>query len=248
MAPTWGETLEIARIGDESGCLLTFCHQRRFAKGNIEARRLIESGRFGQLLRMDLCSPPNLLDCGTHTFDQALSFNRETPAKWALGAVDVTKTLNWFNVPSEGMFAGTLVFQNGVRANIQVGGPDVDMHTGVRVIGTEGFLEVAWDGQFGRGVVYAEPSWKPPVIEDKTENHMFGVVSNAIDCLASGAEPVLSYKKALRAAEIIFAMYESVRRHTRIELPLTGVTDNPFIAMLTAGEFARGTQAASAKG
>jgi len=240
MAPTWGESLEIARLAETSGCLLTFCHQRRFARGNIEARRLIEAGRFGKLLRMDLYSPPNLLDCGTHTFDQALSFNRETPAKWALGAVDATKTLNWFNVPAEGMAIGTIVFQNGVRANIQVDGPDADMPTGVRVIGTEGFIEVAWDGQFGRAVVYDEPAWKPPAIEDKTENHMFGVVGNALDCLESGEEPVLSWKKALRAAEIIFALYESVRRHARVELPLEGVTDNPFITMLRAGEFARG--------
>lgn len=240
MAPTWGESLQIARLAEESGCLLTFCHQRRFAKGNIEARRLIEAGRFGKVLRMDLYSPPNLLDCGTHTFDQGLSLNRETPAKWALGAVDATKTLNWFNVPSEGMAAGIIVFQNGVRANIQVGGPDADMPTGVRVIGTEGFVEVAWDGQFGRALVYDDPAWKPPVIEDKVENHMLGVIRNALDCLESGEEPILSHKKALRAAEIIFALYESVRRHARVELPLEGVTENPFITMLQAGEFARG--------
>ncbi len=240
MAPTWGECLEIAKIAEESGCLLTFCHQRRFATGNITARQLIESGTFGEIERMDLYSPPNLLDCGTHTFDQALSFNRETPAKWVLGAVDVTKTLNWFNVPSEGMFSGLLVFENGVRANIQVGGPDMDQWSGVRVIGKDGFLDVLWDGQFQRGVVYSDPSWTPPVLPEEP-NHapMLGVIRNALDCLESGAEPELSYKKALRAAEIIFACYESVRAHKRIELPLTGVSDNPFISMLKSGELTR---------
>lgn len=240
MAPTWGESVEIARLAEHSGCLLTFCHQRRFAKGNIEARRLIGEGRFGELLRMDLYSPPNLLDCGTHTFDQALSFNGETPAKWALGAVDASETIRWFDVSAEKMAVGTVVFQNGVRANIQVDGPDADMHTGVRAIGSEGFIEVAWDGQFGRAVVYDDPSWRPPAMEDDKADHMVGVVRDALDCLESGAEPQLSYRKALRAAEIIFALYESVRRRARVELPLVGVTDNPFVSMLEAGEFEGG--------
>jgi len=143
-------------------------------------------------------------------------------------------------IPRRAVAVGHLVFANGVRANIQVDGPDADMATGVRVIGSEGFMEVGWDGQYGRAVVYKEPEWKPPVLEDKAEDHVLGVVRNAVDCLESGEEPVLSYRKTLRATEIIFAFYESVRRHARVELPLEGVTDNPFIAMLEAGEFARG--------
>lgn len=241
MAPTWGECLEIARLAEESGCQLTFCHQRRFAAGNQLARKLIAEGRFGKLERMDLSSPQNLLDCGTHTFDQALSFNEETPAKWVLGAVDTTELLNWFGVPSETLAVGTVVFENGVRASVQVGGPDLDLWGGVRVIGSEGFLEVNWEGQFQKAVVYADPSWQPPDLEEPQESPMIGVVRNALDCLESGTEPELSSRKALRASEIIFALYESVRRHARITLPLTGVTDNPFQTMLEAGEFLQST-------
>ena len=237
MAPTWGECRELARLAESSGTQLTFCHQRRFAQGNQLARRLIAEGLFGEVERMDLYSPPNLLDCGTHTFDQALSFNGESPAKWVLGAVDTTKLLHWFGVAAEGMAAGTLVFENGVRAHIQVGGPDMDLWGGVRVTGRAGFLEVMWDGQFRRGVVYADPAWQPPVIEEPTEAQMLGVVRNALDCLESGDEPELSYKKALRASEIIFAFYESIRRHARVELPLVGITDNPFLTMLQMGAF-----------
>jgi len=237
MAPTWGEYLEIARIAEETGCQLTFCHQRRFAAGNRLVRQLIVEGRFGRVQRMDLYSPPNLLDCGTHTFDQALSFNGETPAKWVLGAVDTTEILDWFGVRAEGMATGTVVFENGIRASIQVGGPDRDMESGVRVVGSEGFLEVTWDGKFERAVVYSDPAWQAPTVEEPAGGPMAGVVGNALDCLESGAEPELSYRQALRASEIIFALYESVRRHARVALPLTGVTDNPFLAMLDGGAF-----------
>lgn len=154
-----------------------------------------------------------------------------------LCAVDASQPIKWFNVSAEGMATGTLVFENGVRANIQVGGPDADMHTGVRVIGSKGFIEVYWDGEIGQAAVYDDPAWKPPVVEGSQDEQMLGMVRNAVDCLDTGEEPELSYKKALRATEIIFSFYESVRRHARIELPLTGVTDNPFITMLENGDF-----------
>lgn len=237
MAPGWGECLEMARIAEETGCQLTFSLQRRFARGNQTVRRLIREGRIGRVVRMDLYSPPNLLDCGIHTFDQAMSLMDETPAKWVLGAVDASETLNWFNVPSESVAAGLVVFRNGVRANIQAGGPDMDIWGGVRVIGTEGFLEVMWDGEIKGGAVYADPSWKPEVEVTPHAEQMAGYVRHAVDCLITGEEPEVSYKKALRASEIIYAFYESVRRNARVELPLEGVTDNPFITMLQEGRF-----------
>jgi UDP-N-acetyl-2-amino-2-deoxyglucuronate dehydrogenase len=237
MAPTWGECLQMAAIAERTGAQLTFSHQRRFSSGNRMVRQLIDEDVFGRLLRMDMYSPPNLLDCGTHTFDQALSFMKECPAKWVLGAVDASETNNWFNVPSESVAAGIIVFENGVRANIQLGGPDMDIWGGIRVIGTKGFIEVFWDGDIREAVVYADPTWKPPVLDRQPNEQMTGLVRNVIDCLESGEEPELSYKKALRAAEIIFAFYESVRRNARVQLPLTGVTDNPFITMLESGAF-----------
>ena len=71
MTPTWGESQAMSRIAEEAGCQLTFCHQRRFAVGNQLVRRLLAEGRIGKVERMDLYSPRHLLDCGTHTFDQA---------------------------------------------------------------------------------------------------------------------------------------------------------------------------------
>ena len=79
---------------------------------------------------------------------------------------------------------------------------------------------------------------EPPAVKEHPDEQMAGVVRNAVDSLASGKEPVLSYIKVLRASEVIFAFYESVRSHVRIELPLKGVSDNPFITMLDNGDFA----------
>ncbi|RAP75914.1 Gfo/Idh/MocA family protein [Paenibacillus montanisoli] len=247
MSPTWGECQEMGRIADETGCQLTFSLQRRFATGNQTVRRLIKEGRIGQVLRLDLYSPPNLLDCGIHTFDQAISFMDETPAKSVLGAVDTTEVYNWFNVPSECGASGHVVFANGVQASLYSGTIDVweptqDMAkiwAGVRVIGTEGFIEVMWDGQIVKAVNYEDPAWKQEMELSSMSDQMIGYVKHAIDCLVSGEEPEVSHRKALRASELIFAVYESVRRNARVSIPLTNVSDSPFIAMLNNGQFSK---------
>lgn len=247
MSATWGECREMDRIAKETGCQLTFSLQRRFAAGNQTVRRLIKEGAIGDVVRMDLYSPPNLLDCGIHTFDQAMSFMDETPAKSVLGAVDTTEVYNWFNVPSECAASGLITFENGVLANVYSGSidtwePSSDMKktwAGVRVYGTEGFIEVMWDGQIIRGIRYGDPSWKPEMELSSMSDQMIGYVRHAIDCLSSGEEPEVSSAKALRASEIIFAFYESVRRNARVELPLTGFADSPFITMLENGQFAK---------
>lgn len=235
MAATWGECEEIARLAEESGVLLTFCHQRRFASGNRKVRELLDEGRFGKIERMDLFSPPHLLDCGTHSVDQALSFNRESPIQWVHGAVDLTETVSYFNVRAEGMFSGMFYFENGVFGTIRTGRLNMELWGGVRVTGTDGFVEVMWDGQIRRAVVYGEPEWRFPAIEEQPEEQMIGLVRNALDCFESGAEPELSYKKALRANEVLFAFYASAQRHERVTLPLTGVTGNPLHEMLSSG-------------
>jgi predicted dehydrogenase len=232
MAPTWGECLDMAHLAETSGCLLTFCHQRRFSPGNLLARKLLQDGVFGEIRRMDLYSPPNLLDCGTHSLDQALSFNNEVPAKWVLAAVDTSELVHWFDVTAESVATGQIVFQNGVRASFQFGGPDMDLWGGVRVIGTKGHFSVIWDGEVREAVLYGDPDWRFPSAPVDHEIEMQGVVTETLNCLESGEEPALSHKKALRAAEIIFACYESVRRHARVELPLDGFRDNPLHDLL----------------
>lgn len=242
MAPTWGEALEMARIAESSGCRLTFCHQRRFCEGNRAVRRLLAEGRFGKILAMDLYSPCCLLDCGTHTFDQALSFNNESPAKWVHAAVDASEVKLQFGVPAEKMLSALVVFENGVRAWMQSLGPDRDMPTGLRIHATNGLLEVGWDGQIGRAHVFDDPAWRPPELPAPEQDAaMAGVVRDTIDGLATGKEPELSHQKALRATEIIFACYESAATHRRVELPLTR-TDNAFTTVF--GERAPGASGA----
>jgi UDP-N-acetyl-2-amino-2-deoxyglucuronate dehydrogenase len=233
MAPTWGESKEMVRLATERGVQLTFCHQRRFTPGIRQAKQWLDEGRFGRLERMDMSAPANLLDCGTHTLDLAFLFNNETPVVWAIGQIDARQVRAWFGVEFEFVAVGMLKYANGVRGTIHLG-DDKEMTSGVRLIGDKGWIEVTWEGAYPRAVLYDEPGWEPPQLAEGN-GQMAALVGNSIDCLESGAEPELSADKALRATEVIFAIYESSRRRARIDLPLEGVEDSPFLSMLAQG-------------
>ncbi len=232
VAPSWGESVELATAFQEAGTQLTFNHQRRFTPGIVKAKEMLDEGRFGTLERMDLFAPAHLLDCGTHSIDLGIMYNGDGPVQWAIGQIDARQVRSWFNTPCEFMAVGMFRFENGVRATIHVG-DDKEIGTGVRLIGSSGFIEVAWDGSYGRAVVYDEPQWQPPEVEEGSP--MPGVFRNLVDCLESGEEPELSARKALRATEVVFAIYESSRRRARIDLPLQA-QDSALASMLEAGE------------
>lgn len=236
MAATWEETQEIARLAKKSGVMLTFCHQRRFSRGNRAVRSLLAEGRFGKIERMDLFSPPHLLDCGTHSLDQALSFNAESPIKWVHGAVDLSSKVEFFGIPAEGMFTGIFMFENGVFGTIRTGRLDMDFWGGVRVTCEDGFVEVFWDGEIRRAKVFSDPDWKFPDVDNDHKLQMIDTVHNAVDSLLGGDEPELDYTKALRTAEVLFALYESARCHEHIVLPLKGPVGNPLFSMMADRE------------
>jgi predicted dehydrogenase len=241
MAPTWGDCLAMAELAKTSGTQLTFCHQRRFSEAQIEIRKLIQGGLLGDIKRLDIVTLLCLLDCGTHSIDQALSYIGESPAKWVFGAVDITEPKELFGVQSESLAIGKIVFENGVCANLECGSKrhtdlmgNTDLYQGVRVCGDKGMLEIGWGGEICKAAIYDDPQWQAPQIEsDKGEkNSCIRMVNELFDALESGRESAISHQKALRATEIIFGLYESARRRTRVDFPLT-ITDNPFAAMIS---------------
>lgn len=247
VAPTWNEYLETYYLASKMGVKLTFAHQRRYAQGNRYVRKLINDGVFGKIQRMELYSTPHLLDCGTHTFDQAFSFNNESPVKWVLGNGDVTNPISYFEVPAESSFVGHFEYENGVMGSIKVGmagsytnpaAGDQDMTTGVRVIGDKGFISALWDGEITRAVVYDDPSFKvdelPPYENDAGETQIPVMLEAIVESLDSDVPAEIDFRNAVRAGEVIFAFYESMRQHKKIYLPLIGQGDSPIAKMIEA--------------
>jgi hypothetical protein len=109
------------------------------------------------------------------------------------------------------------------------------------VIGKKGILGVGWGGEITRAVIFDDPDWRAPEFTFDGKEACRLMVKDLFDALDTGGEPELSYQKALRSSEIIFALYESARRRARVDLPLE-IDDNPFHAMLEAGAWEQVTQ------
>ncbi len=231
MAPTWAESKAIAAAAEAAGVQLIFTHQRRFATQFRIARRLVREGAIGQLVRMEAgCG--NLYDWGTHWFDMFHFYNNETPARWVMGQIDLGAGRSVFGVTVEDRGLSWIGFANGVQGLLYTG-PERPWPEANRLIGTEGEIEVQMPIGEGKQVPVRirrtdQAGWRIPetLPEDKPAlpDPEAAATADLLSCLETGAEPELSYQKALRATELIFATYESSRRGARVELPL-GVAD-----------------------
>jgi predicted dehydrogenase len=237
MAPTYGEALKMHQAATEAGIQLTFCHQRRFRSHFNKMRTMIQQGEIGKLRRLEgRCS--NLFDWGTHWFDMFFFLNNETPAQWVMGQFDITNVRSVFGVPVDTQGMSLIEYENGVRGYMETGKGTTDDFW-VRAEGSDGILEARHPDsnefhllKYGRDweVVTAEPV---NVDQENSSNSTYSdatvlSVLEAIECLESGRESLLSTHNALRATELIFATYESSRRRGRVNLPLD-ITDSPLI-------------------
>ena len=234
MAPTWGESLQMARFCEERGVQLTFNHQRRFLEPFQRAKQLLKEGAIGELKRIEgACA--DIFDWGTHWLDMFFFYNDETPPEWVIGQIDSRREHKVFGVPLENQAICDFQFANGVRGLLFTGaGSDVGFAN--RLIGTKGIIEIHWDQPVLRLMNEKAAGWQ--IIETKEGLHDHVAIKRAIadlvDALRTGREPELSARRALHATEVIFATYESSRRRGRVDMPLD-VYDSAFITMLNEG-------------
>jgi len=224
IAPTFGEAKKMVQVCQERGVQLTFNHQRRFAEEFRKVRELYTSGVIGKLERME-ARCPDMFDWGTHWFDMLFFYNDQTPVEWVLAQVEPRGGHDVFAVFMEEQGISHYKFANGVLATLYTGHTD-QWEAFNRLVGEKGTIELNMtrDPQvryWAEGMKF----WQdvPTKQVDAVE---LGVI-DLINALKAGREPELSAAHALQATELIFATYESSRRHGRVELPLT-LDDNPL--------------------
>ena len=82
---------------------------------------------------------------------------------------------------------------------------------------------------------YGHGQWRREELKDPDSLiTMAGVVDDIVAGLRGRAKPEMSVTNALRATEVIFAVYESSRRRARVDLPLE-TEDSAFLTMLSDG-------------
>ncbi len=233
MAPTFGEARRMVEVCEARGTQLSFNHQRRFMPQYREAKRLLEDGAIGELIRLE-ASCPNLFDWGTHWFDMLFYYNDEIPAEWVIGQVDLRDGDTVFGLSMEGQGLSHFEFANGVHG-LLVTGYRAGWEAGNRLVGEEGVVEVNHraSGALLRVWNREAPGWR--TCEIPKANDLEATADGVLDLVAAledGREPELSGRRALRATELIFGTYESSRRRGRVDLPLE-IEDSPLQAMLS---------------
>jgi predicted dehydrogenase len=262
MALTWAGARRMAEVCERAGVQLTVNHQLRFGRPYRETKRLLDSGAVGDPVRIEF-HEQNLYDSGTHAFDLANFYVDQTPVEWALGQIDYSTENVLFGTHNENQGLAQWRYENGVYGIASTGRGESFVDAYLRVEGTDGTLEVGDDGTLryrrdGRGWekvetgpdgrYFPDPSTPKRVTEALTRKvsdrladrlhtpaYTERAVEDVVTSLREGTTPELAAEKALDAAELIFATWESARRRGRVEFPLE-VDDNPLEAMVESGD------------
>ncbi|MGD9519574.1 MAG: Gfo/Idh/MocA family protein [Armatimonadota bacterium] len=240
MADTWGGAKRMASAAAEAGVQLTFNHQRRYGAPFMMAKKLLEDGAIGELVRQE-CGAGNLYDTGTHFIDMFSFFQNEVPARWVLGQIDYRVENLVFGSHNENQQVVLTEYENGVFGLIMTGAPGGGNPVGCvnKLVGTEGVIEVGvTNGPALRYRLAGDREWTVP---DTGGESIHGpgfierAVADVVDCLLTGRKCQLDASNALIATEIIFGAYESSRRRGRVDFPLD-IDDNPLAAMVESGD------------
>ena len=251
MATTFGGAKAMVSTCDENSVMLTINHEYRYMPSFPVAKRLLDYGFIGELLRVETFTS-NLFDMGTHYFDLMFWYNNQQPVEWVMGQVDATGGRAIFGAKVEGHGNSFFKWKNGVYGMMQTG-RDREQRCQHRLIGTRGVIEVGvqggpqvryWSEKTNGKWVEASADARLPIPDEFWPNpHLYRpqaldmakLALDAVDALKTGREPKCAGRYALQGDELIFATYESSRRRGRVDLPLE-IEDNPYVAMLDAGE------------
>jgi len=262
MATTWGDCKRMASVCDREGVQLTIDHQRRLSEPVRRAKSMLDSGRIGELKRIEW-SEVNLFDAGTHLFDLCDHFVDGARAEWVLAAVDCSHENRWFGALNETRAIarwryadGTIGFASTAEDGDTVVGPYL------RIVGEDGVIEIqtedgtalrvrtdgGWTAIDTDETVYGpSPSLPRAALRKATgylpgpdwppapQTHYERAIEHLVTCLDAGEEPIISGRRVLRGTELTFASWESARRRGRAHLPLE-IDDNPLEAMYDAGQ------------
>jgi predicted dehydrogenase len=239
MADTWGGAKRMAAAATDAGVQLTFNHQRRYGEPFVMAKKLLQDGAIGQLVRQE-CECGNIYDSGTHFIDMFSFFNGETKAKWVIAQIDYRRESLVFGAHCENQQVLLTEYEDGVFGLVMTGAHGSRPVGCInKLMGTEGVIEVGVaDGPPIRYRIAGDKEWTVP---DTGGASIHGprfierAIADVVECLLAGRKCQLDAKNALIATEIIFGAYESSRRRGRVDFPL-GIEDNPLAAMVASGD------------
>jgi predicted dehydrogenase len=231
MADTWAACRLMAQEARRRGVQLTFDHQLRFSGPVRRAEDLLDRGAIGDLVRVE-AARADLFEAGIHQVDLCSHFAGDVPGEWVLGQIDYRERERRNGVDIEDQALGQWRYENGIDGFVSTGtGADaVDCHN--RLVGTEGVIEITFWADDPLRIRRDGEGWES--IDCEFGAPLEDGVAHVFDALDAGEEPLLSARRALVGTELVYGIWESVRRRGRVDLPLE-VAGNPLRSMLESG-------------
>ena len=262
MATTWDDCKRMVSVCEQEGVQLTIDHQRRLSEPVRRAKSMLDSGRIGDLKRLEW-SEVNLFDAGSHLFDLCDHFVDEARAEWVLAAVDCSRENRWFGALNETRAIARWRYADGTigfASTAEEGDTVIEPY--LRIVGEDGVIEIQTEDGTALRVrtdgdwkaidtdenVYAPTPGLPSTALRKVTGYLPGpdwppapqthyerAIEHLVDSLDSGEEPIISGRRVLRGTELVFASWESARQRGRTHLPLE-ISGNPLEEMYEADQ------------
>jgi predicted dehydrogenase len=260
MAGTWGECREMVDLCSKQNIQLTFNHQRRFGKPFRKAKELLESGRIGQLERVEI-GGDNLFDYGSHLFDLCGFYTEQRQPAWVLAGIDYSVENVLFGAHNENQAIVQWEYENGISGLASTGAGSF-MSCQLHLVGASGVIEIG--GEEAPLRVKSGSGWKtvdtgrddihgpnettveaakqklltlvPFASADTSGPPSFidRAIAEVVESLDEGTKSELAAENALQSTELIFGAWESARQQGRVSLPLD-ISDNPLESMVENG-------------
>ncbi|HEY7030831.1 MAG TPA: Gfo/Idh/MocA family oxidoreductase [Thermomicrobiales bacterium] len=237
-----------------AGGFIVVNHQRRFVESYRQARQLLDDGAIGQVTHITgICAGDTLTD-GTHLIDMTRFLNHDAPIASVFGAIEMSpkgdvspdgmgtiefnQTRRRYGHHVESGALGLLLFENGVRANLEMGKLARPGYQRFLIDGTEGRIELSGDRPFDDGTrlrIRRRTGEFEPGPPSSLDGAMERVLSETLRVLEEGGSHTLSGESGRADLEVVTAILESARRRLMLSLPID-VREYPVEAMLAAGE------------
>lgn len=241
MANTWGECKRMVTACEQNGVKLGFDHQRRYGKPFRLAKKMIDDGLIGKLVRVE-AGAGDLFEYGSHNFNLSGYLAGCTKAKWVIGQIDYSQWKIVFGTHNENTAMASWEYENGVQGFAGTGRCAEIVGSHNRAIGTEGIIEMGPRAPEAKGYhlryrVFGKGGWEN-VDTDGESVHGPGFIERAIaDFVAStkaGTASEVDAHSALDGTEIVFAIWHSSRTHGIVKMPLIP-EDNALVEMMQRG-------------
>lgn len=242
LAPTWGEAKAMRKAAGQKGIQLTFNLPHRTLPAVRTARELIVRGVLGNpITASGACE--ELFFQGALLFDLFAFLAGNSVAEWVRGEVRSSTEREVSGVPVEDSGQAEVGFRGGGAVGLSVEASAGRMPR-LHLVGDNGEIKLApWADTLRYRATGAE-EWQMPAFPgpQRLEAATARGIADLVQCLNEGGEPELAGHHALRAAECVFAAYESCRTGGPVALPLH-TEDSAFLSMLAGGRFALGAGA-----